>query len=197
MYHPFSVTETRSISWQVLKKNFVTIAVYSVLAFLIFFGAGFLVNFFLVDIIAKGITFFFTMIIVSFLFLGYIKLVFQLIDKEYYDFEFKDIVPSVKTVLSYILLVIIVSTVYVFVGAGIQQLDDGIVQHLLGIAVAVTAEIFFLFYFPICACFLVDDSSGPFESVAQSFKLIKGNVLKYFLLFLIIEVMVFIGSITI
>jgi uncharacterized membrane protein len=76
-------------------------------------------------------------------------------------------------------------------------MDDGIVQHLFGIAVAISAEIFFLFYFPICACFIVDDNSGPFESVAQSFQLIKGNVLKYFLLFLLIEIMVFIGSITI
>jgi len=67
----------------------------------------------------------------------------------------------------------------------------------LGIFVGVFFEFFFLFYFPICTCFIVDDESGPFESVAQSFQLIKGNFLKYFLLFLLIETLVFIGSITV
>ena len=196
MYHPFSVTETISIAWHILKKNFATIAVYTLLAFVIFFGSGFVLNFFLVNIIYKSIGFIVTMVLVSFLFLGYIKLIFQLIDKEYYDFEFKDIMPKFKMVLSYILLVIIVSTVYVFVSAGIKNLEDGIVQHLLGILVAVSAEVFFLFYFPICACFIVDDDSGPFESVVQSFNLIKGNFLKYFLLFALIEVLVFVGTIT-
>jgi uncharacterized membrane protein len=43
----------------------------------------------------------------------------------------------------------------------------------------------------------VDDSSGPFESVVQSLKLIRGNFIKYFLLFLIIETMVFIGTATV
>jgi uncharacterized membrane protein len=197
MYHPFSVTETLNIAWHILKKNFATIAVYAILAFIIFFGSGFVMNFLLGDITLKWIGFAITMIIVSFLFLGYIKLIFQLIDKEYYDFEFSDIVPRIKMILSYILLVIIISTIYVFVSRGINSLDDGLVQHLLGIFVAVIAEIFFLFYLPICACFIVDDNSGPFESVIQSFNLIRGNTLKYFLLFVLIEAMVFVGALTV
>jgi uncharacterized membrane protein len=43
----------------------------------------------------------------------------------------------------------------------------------------------------------VDDESRAFESVVQSFKLIKGNFLKYFLLFLVIEALVFVGSLTV
>jgi len=197
MYHPFSVSETIRIAWHILKKNFATIAVYAVLAFIIFFGSGFVLNFLLFDFTLKWIGLTVSMIIVSFLFLGYIKLIFQLIDKEYYDFEFSDIVPKIKMILSYILLVIIISTIYVFASSAIKSLDDGLIQHLLGIFVAVTAEIFFLFYLPICACFIVDDNSGPFESVIQSFNLIKGNTLKYFLLFVLIEAMIFVGTLTV
>jgi len=98
---------------------------------------------------------------------------------------------------SYLLLLVIVSTLAVFMNNALQYLGDGIVQSILGICIFLFIQFFFLFYFPICACFIVDDESGPFESVAQSFKLIKGNFFKYFLLFLLIELMVFIGTVTV
>ena len=96
----------------------------------------------------------------------------------------------------YLLLLVLGSALAVFMNNGIQYLGDGIVQSILGIFIFLFIQFFFLFYFPICACFIVDDQSGPFESVAQSFKLIKGNFFKYFLLFLLIEAMVVIGTIT-
>ncbi len=197
MYHPFSVTQTLSIAWFVLKKNFATIAVYTLLAFVIVGGVGFFVNWILNDLILASIGLFLLTICVSFVFLGFIKLVFQLIDKKYYDFEFKDIVPKFRVLLSYIILLVIISTLSVFMTNMIKRLDEGLLQSILGIAVGVFFEFFFLFYFPICTCFIVDDQSGPFEAVAQSFHLIKGNFLKYFLLFILIEAMVFIGSILI
>jgi uncharacterized membrane protein len=197
MYHPFSVTETISIAWRVLKKNFATIAVYTLLAFVIIVGSSFILKFILLDIILESIAIIISILTISFIFLGFIKLIFRLIDKEYYDFDFSDIVPTIKMLLSYIILLVIVSTLYVFVANGIKSLEDGLIQRLLGILSAIFVEIFFLFYFPICACFIVDDNSGPFESVIQSFKLIKGNFLKYFLLFVLIEVLVFLGSITV
>ena len=89
-----------------------------------------------------------------------------------------------------------VSTFLVLLINVIKALDEGLTQNILGIVVGGFFQFFFLFYFPICACFIVDDSSGAFESVIQSFQLIKGNFLKYLLLFVIIEAMVFIGSIT-
>lgn len=197
MYHPFSVTETLSIAWHILKKNFATIAVYTVLAIIIFAGSSFIIKFILLDLVLFSIGVIVTILLISFVFLGFIKLIFQLIDREYYDFDFGDIVPRIKMLYSYIILLVIVSTLYVFVANGIKNLDDGVVQHLLGIFATLFVEIFFLFYFPICACFIVDDNSGPFESVAQSFNLIKGNFLKYLLLFVLIELLVFIGTITV
>ena len=67
----------------------------------------------------------------------------------------------------------------------------------MGICLGGFLQFFLIFYFPICACFIVDDASGPFESVKQSFRLIRGNFLKYLLLFVIIEAMVFVGLFTI
>jgi len=118
-------------------------------------------------------------------------------DKEYYDFDFSDIVPTFKMLLSYLILLVIVSSLAVFMSNAIKNLSESIVQYLLGIFVGIFFQFFFLFYFPICTCFIVDDESGPFESVSQSFQLIKGNFLKYFLLFIIIELMVFIGTVTV
>jgi uncharacterized membrane protein len=196
MYHPFSVTETLSIAWHVLKKNFATIAVYTLVVFVIVGGMGFIIYNLLNDEVLRSIGIVLLLIGISFFFLGFIKLIFQLIDKEFYDFGFADIMPKVKMLLSYIILLVIVSTLAVFMTNAIKYLGEGIVQSILGICIFLFIQFFFLFYFPICACFIVDDQSGPFESVAQSFNLIKGNFIKYFLLFLLIEAMVLIGSLT-
>jgi uncharacterized membrane protein len=196
MYHPFSVTQTISIAWHVLKKNFATIAVYTLLALVIIAGLGFIIYDLLVDSVLTTIGVVFLLIIISFIFLGFIKLIFQLIDKEFYDFGFNDIMPKFKMLISYLILLVIVSTIAVFMTNAIKYLGEGFIQSILGLGVFLFIQFFFLFYFPICACFIVDDESGPFESVAQSFKLIKGNFIKYFLLFLLIEAMVFIGTLT-
>ena len=197
MFHPFSVTETLSIAWHILKKNIATIAVYALLAVVIICGSFFVIDFFIDSIIIATIGGFALLIGISFIFLGFIKLVFQLIDGEYYDFEFKDIVPKLRMLLSYIILLVIVSTLAVFMSNAVKKLDEGFVQNVLGILVGIFFEFFFLFYFPICTCFIVDDDCGPFESISESYKLIKGNFFKYFLLFIIIEAMVFVGSITV
>lgn len=197
MYHPFSVAQTIVNAWKILKKNFAVIAVYTIVAFVISIVFGFLVKFILIDVILDYMAAIISTIGLSFIFLGFIKLIFQLIDKEYYEFDFTDILPKIKMLLSYILLLIIVSTLAVFVTNAIRAMDDGMVKYLLGIFSGLIVEIFFLFYFPLCACFIVDDDSGPFESVAQSFRLIKGNFWKYLILFLFIEVLVLIASFTV
>lgn len=198
MFHPFSVTETLNIAWLILRKNIATIAVYALLAVILIIGSFFIIDIFIdYNIIIATICGFALLIGVSFIFLGFIKLVFQLIDKEYYDFEFKDIVPKLRMLLSYIILLVIVSTLAVLMENAVKKLEEGFLQNILGILVGIFFEFFFLFYFPICTCFVVDDECGPYESVVQSYKLIKGNFFKYFLLFIIIEAMVFIGSITV
>lgn len=196
MYHPFSVTETLSIAWQVLKKNVATIAVYTLISFAVVTGTTIMVNFMILDVAIATAAGIFSIFLVSFIFLGFIKLVFQLIDKEFYEFGFRDIMPSLKMLFSYIILLIIVSTIAVFISACIQRVGNEFLQALVGLFSVVFVEVFFLFYFPICACFIVDENCGPFQSVAQSFQLIKGNFLKYFLLFIIIEAMVLIGYFT-
>jgi len=196
MYHPFSVADTLKTAWYLLRKNFAVIAIYSLLGFLItiVFGVVFLFVF-SGNSLAESIGVVVMLISVSFIFLGFIKLVFQLIDREYYDFDFSDIIPKVKMLFSYLLLLIIVSTMSVMLKRAIDLLEEGIAQNILGIVIGAFFQFFFLFYFPICACFIVDDASGPFESVIQSFLLIRGNFLKYLVLFFIIEGMVFVGSI--
>lgn len=197
MYHPFSATQTISIAWHILKKNFATIAVFSLLAFVIVIGSAFVIYNIIADSILTSIGVVFLLVGISFIFLAFIKLVFQLIDREYYDFEFGDIVPKIKMLFSYLVLLVIVSSLAVFMTNAIEMMNESFIQSLLGILVGLFFQFFFLFYFPICTCFIVDDSCGPFESVAESFKLIKGNFIKYFLLFILIELMVFIGSVTV
>jgi uncharacterized membrane protein len=196
MYHPFSVSETIKTAWYLLKKNFSIIAIYSLLGFASVAVLAFIIYDVLSSNLLTSIGIVVLLFIVSFIFLGFIKLIFQLIDREYYDFEFGDIVPKVKMLYSYLLLLIIVSTLSVFITNAIKTLNEGLTQNILGIIVGVFFQFFFLFYFPICACFIVDDASGPMESVVQSFQLIRGNFIKYFLLFVFIEAMVFVGSLT-
>jgi uncharacterized membrane protein len=196
MYHPFSVSETIKTAWYLLKKNFSIIAIYSLLGFASVAFLAFIIYDVLSSNLLTSIGIVVLLFIVSFIFLGFIKLIFQLIDREYYDFEFGDIVPKVKMLYSYLLLLIIVSTLSVFITNAIKTLNEGLTQNILGIIVGVFFQFFFLFYFPICACFIVDDASGPVESVVQSFQLIRGNFIKYFLLFVFIEAMVFVGSLT-
>jgi uncharacterized membrane protein len=197
MYHPFSVTETINIAWTILKRNFPTIAVYSLLAFVVVIVLGFVVYDLIDDSLLTSIGIVFLLVGISFVFLGFIKLVFQLIDKQYYDFGFGDIVPKVKMLLSYLMLLVIVSSLAVLMTNAIKRLHEGLLQSMLGIFIGIFFQFFFLFYFPICTCFIVDDESGPFESVTQSFQLIRGNFLKYFLLFLFIEALVLVGSFTV
>jgi len=196
MYHRFSITETISISWHILRKNISAIAVYSLLALVIIGCSAYLIYNVLTDDILKSTGVILLLIGISFIFLGFVKLIFQLIDKEYYEFEFKDVLPKTKMLISYLILLVIVSSIAVLITNVIKILEDGLIQSLLGIFTFLLIQFFFLFYFPICACFIVDDGSGPFESVAQSFNLIKGNFVKYFLLFLLIELMVFLGTVT-
>ena len=196
MYHEFSVIETIKTSWHVLKRNFETIAIFSLLAFVIVFVLGFVIYNIITDslLVSIGITLLF--VIISFLFLSFIKLIFRLMDKEYYDFEFKEIIPGVKMLFSYLILLIIVSALSVFLTHLIEELNNELAQSLLGICVGIFFEFFFLFILPICACFIVDDSSGPFESVIQSYHLIKGNFFKYFIVFILVEVLFFVASLT-
>ena len=197
MYHPFSVAETIKTAWNVLKKNFATISVYSVIAFIIVFISGFLVFYFDDNAVVSGIGFIVLLVEITFIFLAFIKLGFRLMDKEYYDFDFSEIIPKVRMLVSYLTLLVFVSTLAVLVTHLIENVNNENIKGVLNFIVGLTVQFFFLFYFPICTCFIVDDASGPVESVIQSFHLIRGNFFKYFLIFLLIEGFMLLGALTV
>lgn len=196
MYHEFSVVETLKTSWSVLKKNFAIVAIFSLIAFFIVFLLGFVVYYVFTDSLLASIGITVLFVSVSFLFLSYIKLIFKLMDKEYYDFDFKEVIPRIKMLFSYLILLILVSALSVFLQHLIEGVNNEFTKNLLGIGIGIFFEFFFLFILPICTCFIVDDGSGPFESVNQSYYLIKGNFLKYFLLFVLVELLFFLASLT-
>jgi len=198
MYHPFSVAETLKTSWDLFKKNFATIIVYTLVSFFVMAIFAFGVYFFRDDSTIGIVSVFILLIIISYNFLAFIKLIFQLMDNAYHEISLKDIIPKIKMVGSYLLLLLLVSALTVFLTTSIDtSLSEGITQNILGIVVGYFFQFFFLFYFPLCTCFIVDDQSGPFESIAQSFRLIRGNIIKYLVLFILIEALIGIGSFTV
>ncbi len=197
MYHPFSVSETLKTSWYILRKNFAVISVYSILSLLVMGVFGFLIYLFRDDSIIGIIGVFILLTIISYNFLAFNKLIFKLMDSVYYEISMKDIVPTIKMVGSYLALLLTMSALTVFLSKGVEKLEEGLMKYILGIMVGYMSQFFVLFYFPLCTCFIVDDQSGPFESVSQSFQLIRGNILKYFLLFVVVNALILIASFTV
>lgn len=186
MYHPFSVPETISTSWSIFKKNFVTIMVYSTIAvFVIFLVSSFYAftdpqeNFAGAFVVAIII-----MLIQGYTTLGLYKLIFTLIDSEYYEFAFSQIVPKMRMVLSYlsisVMFAILVTAFKMFL------LDGALANYPLLTNILETVELIVILYFALrcmfCICFIVDDDSGPIESLQQSFYVTKNNILKILLL---------------
>ena len=181
-----------------MRKNFAVIAIYSLIGFIIVLALSTFTYLFLShNTLYLSIGAILFLLIFSAIVLGFIKLIFQLIDKEYYDFDFSDIVPKLKMIFSYLLLFTLVFTLSFALSNAIEKFQDGFVKYISGIITGGIIQFFLIFYFPICACFIVDDSSGPFESVLQSFQLIRGNFLRYLLLFVVIEAMALIGIFTV
>ena len=144
MYNPFSVSDTLKTAWYLLRKNFSVISIFALLGFLGVVALAFIIYVFLNGNLATSIGIVVLLIGVSFIFLGFVKLIFQLIDKEYYDFEFSDIVPTIRMQYSYLLLLIMVSTLSVLLTNAIKALDEGWTQNILGIVVGGFFQFFFL-----------------------------------------------------
>lgn len=189
MYHPFSIAETIKAAWDIIKKNFVTIIIYSAIAVVALIVIQ-LVNFIFTttsDFTVQIILFFLLLLMQGYTTLGLYKLIFTLIDSEYYEFEFSQIVPSIRMVLSYIaiclLFAFIVTTFNFFIidkWLGDYPATQNTVKFL-GVLVLLYMALRYMF----CVCFIVDDDSGPFESLKQSFDLTKGNLTKIILILLI------------
>jgi len=188
MYHPFSIADTIKTAWNIIKKNFITIIIYSALAVVLLIviqGINFIFNS-TEDFSLQLVLFCILLIMQGYTTLGLYKLIFTLIDSEFYEFEFSQIIPKIRMVLSYIAISLvfafIVTTFNVFV---IDRLDDyPAVQSLtrfLGVIILLYLALRYMF----CVCFIVDEDSGPFESLGQSFAITRGNLTKIILVLLI------------
>ena len=177
MYHPFSIVGTLKASWTVLKKNFTTLIIYSIVSLFVYGFINFLtIILFINDSLVSQLVLFFVQIIIqSYLTLSFYRLILTLMDKEFYEFEFKEILPSIKMALNFIAIVIGYTFLIV-----IMFLINKFVEPYEGALVIVQlAEMILILFLLIrsifCVCFIVDDDSKPFESLRQSFEITKGN----------------------
>jgi|GEM_PF-400324 hypothetical protein len=191
MYHPFSIIETLKLSGTILKKNFATLFVYSLISLFVY---GFLniVSFILVandGLTNEIILFFFQILIQSYLTLSFYKLVLTLMDKAYYEFEFKEIIPSFKMAFNFIVVIllytILVATLF-FINTYFLARYEKFVPICQ--ALEMILLLFLLVRSIFCVCFIVDEDSKPIESLKQSFDATKGNFFNTLFIGLIILV---------
>jgi hypothetical protein len=188
MYHPFSIAETIKTAWDVIKKNYISLIVYSVISLIFYEVISFFTGFIVVyDNQYSQVAFvFFMMLVQSYLVLSFYKLILTLMDREYYEFEFRDILPSLKMALSFVtigvLYTLLIGTIiflnlrvngYPVLSTVLDKLE------ILGVGYLLIRSIF-------CLCFIVDEDSGPVESLKQSFYITWNNFFKVVGLILIV-----------
>lgn len=188
MYHPFSIAETIKTAWDVIKKNYISLIVYSIISLvcyeIISFFTGFIVVY---DNEYSQVAFvFFMMLVQSYLVLSFYKLILTLMDREYYEFEFKDILPSLKMALSFVtigvLYTVLIGTI---IFLNLQMSAYPMMQKVLD-KVEILAIGYLLIRSVFCLCFIVDEDSGPVESLKQSFYITWNNFFKVLGLILIV-----------
>ena len=180
MYHPFSIAETIKTAWNIIKKNYISLIVYSVISLICYEIISFFTGFIVVyDNQYSQVAFvFFMMLVQSYLVLSFYKLILTLMDREYYEFEFRDILPSLKMALSFVTIgVIYTILIGTIIFLNLQMSDYPLLQKILD-----KVEIFAIGYLLIrsifCLCFIVDEDSGPIESLKQSFYITWNNFFK-------------------
>ncbi len=192
MYHPFSIADTIKTAWNVIKKNYISLIVYSIISLICYE----IINFFTAFIViydnqySKVAFVFFMMLVQSYLVLSFYKLILTLMDKEYYEFEFRDILPSFRMALSFVtigvLYTILIGTV-IFIN--LQLSDYPLLQRILD-KVEILSLAYLLIRSIFCLCFIVDEDSGPIESLKQSFYITWNNFFKMVALILIVVVFI-------
>lgn len=192
MYHPFSIAETIKTAWNILKKNFVPLVVYAAISLFInemvdFFNAFIFVG---DDRLSQFIVIIIQMLIQSYLALSFYKLILILMDKAYYEFEFKEIVPSFKMTFNFIiiafayaLLIALLLFINLFIERNIAEYDTILTIFRI---VESCLILYLLLRSIFCVCFIVDDDSNPLESLKQSFEATKDNFFKTLGMFFII-----------
>ncbi|MEO6151244.1 MAG: hypothetical protein ABIN95_06970 [Mucilaginibacter sp.] len=180
MYHPFSIVETLKTSWHIFKNNFVTIIVYSGITFAILSILTIAVAFTISpdSFAATMIISFILIYIQAYTTLGLYKLIFTVIDSEYYEFEFIQIVPKAKMVLSYLAVIFMLAFIVTNYNIAVNLLDDTPVVQDIVIVAGMLIGLYLTLRIMFFNTFVVDDHSGPIESLKQSMQLTKGYLLK-------------------
>ena len=193
MYHPFSVLDILKTSWYLFKRNFITIIVFSVISFILLSLLGLLVEMLIApEAFASTMLVSFILILTqAYTTLGLYKLIFTLIDSEYYEFEFKQVIPGFKMIISYLAVAFILAFIITNFAVLVDYLEkyemiDNVIK-----TIGVIAALYFFLRIMFFNTFIVDDHSGPIESMKQSFRLTKGYLLKVLIILGII--LLFIG----
>jgi membrane-anchored glycerophosphoryl diester phosphodiesterase (GDPDase) len=188
MYHTFSVAETIKTAWNILKKNFAPLVVYSVISLFIYEFVEFLKAFVLLedDVLTKFVFIFVQLIVQCFIGLSFYKLILTLMDRQYYEFEFKDILPSFKMVFNFVIIglmtgILVAILVFFYVVAE-RNIGNEVIFEIIELILIMYISLRSIF----CICFIVDDDSSPIESLKQSFEITKDNFFKTLGVFAII-----------
>src|ERR1700712_3358804 len=165
MYHPFSIAETTKTAWDIFKKNFVTIMVYSTISFLLLSVLVIITSllFSSEDFTEKMISSFILIFVQAYTTLGLYKLIFTVIDSEYYEFEFRQVLPAFKSIMSYLGVIFLIAFLITTFHFLMVPLDDypNIQTVLQNIAALFALYIALRIMFFIT--FAVDDQSGAIE----------------------------------
>ncbi|MDB5087989.1 MAG: hypothetical protein JWR09_1983 [Mucilaginibacter sp.] len=197
MYHEFSVLETVKTSWDIFKKNVITIIVYSVISFIALAILAVLVEFLFSpeDFAAKMGVSLILIFLQAYTTLGLYKLIFTVIDSEYYEFELRQVFPGIKMILSYLGVIFLLAFITTNFSVAIDRLDNYPNLQFALKTILVFIALYFALRIMFFNTFIVDDKSGPLESLKQSFELTKGYFLKVLIILIIIVLFIAVPAI--
>ena len=192
MYHPFSVLDTIKTSWYIFKRNFIIIIVFSVISFILLFLLGIMVELIVAPeaFAGKMVVSFILVFTQAYTTLGLYKLIFTLIDSEYYEFEFKQVLPGFKMIISYLSVAFILAFIITNFAILVEYMDKFPWANDVIKTVGVIGALYLFVRIMFFNTFIVDDLSGPIESMRQSFQLTKGVVLKVLVILAIILLLI-------
>ncbi len=188
MYHPFSIVETLQTAWKIFKNNFVTIIVYSAISFFLLSVLAVITQFIILpeEFAGRMIVSFFLIFVQAYTTLGLYKLIFTVIDSEYYEFEISQVLPGIKMIISYLIVVFLIAfliTTFHFFTQGLNSYPNiETTVEVLGTFLGLFLALRIMFF----NNFIVDDHSGAFESLRQSWDLTRGYFFKVLSILIII-----------
>jgi hypothetical protein len=174
------------------EKQFCRDHIFSIISFVILGVLGTVIGFVYSpdDFLGSMVLFFIEVVIQAYTTLGLYKLIFTVIDSELYEFEFRQVLPGFKMLYSYIVVAFIIAFIVADVGFLLARLDAYDTLQFVLKNVFIVVALYFALRIMFFITFIVDDKSGPLESIMQSFKLTKGYFIKVVLILLIILILI-------